>query len=79
MLFIPSVYKSCQISLIPLSSESVDKFSFAFIGNTASDIALRCSSAIFGILGRVTQGGRQIVGPKQMFYVSVGHAEAVAR
>ena len=75
-LFLPSIYKSCQISLIPLSSQSEDVFSFALIGNTASDIALRCLSIIFG---RSTQGGRQMVGPKQMFYVSVGHAETVAR
>ena len=74
-LFIPSVFKSCQISVIPLSPESEDVFSFALIGNTASDIALRCSTVI---LGRNTRGGRQKVGPKQMFYVSVGHAEAVA-
>ena len=74
-IFIPSVVKSCQIALIPLSSESEDAFSPALIGNTASDIALRCSSVVLSrILGRNTQGGRQMVGPKQMFYVSVGHA-----
>ena len=76
MLFISSVYKSCEISLIPLSSESEDVFSPALIGNTASDIALRCSSIFFG---KTTQGGRQTVGPKQLFNVSVGHAGAVAR
>ena len=75
-LFLPSVHKSCQISLIPLYSRSEDVFSFALIGNTASDIALRCSSFIFG---RVTRGGKQVLGPKQMFYVSVGLTEAVAR
>ena len=73
-VFIPSVVKSCQISLIPLSSESEDVFSPVLIGNTASDIALRCSSVGFSrILGRNTQGGRQMVGPMLMFYVSVGH------
>lgn len=74
-LFLPSVYKSCQISLIPLYSRSEDVFSFALIANTASDIALRCSSFIFG---RVTRGGKQTLGPKQMFYVTVRYTEVVA-
>ena len=75
-IFLPSIFRSCQISLIPLSSASKDVITFTSIGNTAADIAWRCTQGFFG---RNTQGGSQIVGPKQMFYVSVGLTEAYAR
>ena len=75
-IFIPSIFRLCQISLIPLSSESKDVITFTSIGNTAADIVWKCTQGIFG---RDTQGGRLVVGPKRMFYVSVGFTEPYAR
>ena len=75
-IFIPSIFRLCQISLIPLSPESKDVITFTSIGNTAADIVWKCTQGIFG---RDTQGGRQVVGLKQMFYVSVGFREPYAR